>query len=294
MTQQQAESMVKTMGQEWIAWICENLERGVPEQELIGILVKNAFDPQLSTDTVHQLSQKIKSGETNPVQIVKPAQAIKTEWQDYTNGPDLSCQNMIYYPTLEVDRPRIVVYENVLTPEECEALIAMSKPKLKKSTTVDNKTGDSVPHEHRTSSGTFFNVGENDFISTLDARISQVMQWPVENGEGMQILNYQIGGEYKPHYDYFPPEFTGSSVHISRGGQRVATLIMYLNTVKEGGETVFPEIKLKVKARQGSAVYFSYFSKQGEIDPLTLHGGTPVVHGEKWIATKWMRAGKFG
>ena len=76
---------------------------------------------------------------------------------------------------------------------------------------------------------------------------------------------------------------------LSMGGQRVATLIMYLNDVQGGGSTVFPEIGLDVLPRRGNAVFFAYSDDQGRLDPRTLHGGSPVAAGEKWIATKWLR-----
>lgn len=120
------------------------------------------------------------------------------------------------------------------------------------------------------------------------------MNWPLENGEGIQILNYGTSGEYRPHFDYFPPQRAGSARPLTEGGQRVATLIMYLNDVEEGGQTIFPDIGLAVSPCKGNAVYFSYFNSLGQIDPLTLHGGAPVIQGEKWIATKWMRQSRRG
>ena len=79
-----------------------------------------------------------------------------------------------------------------------------------------------------------------------------------------------------------------SQTHIGNWGQRVATLILYLNEPEEGGETIFPELNLKIRPVKGHAVYFSYFHR-GQVDPKTLHGGAPVIKGEKWIATRWVR-----
>jgi prolyl 4-hydroxylase len=115
------------------------------------------------------------------------------------------------------------------------------------------------------------------------------MNWPVENGEGLQILHYGTTGEYRPHFDYFPPDQAGSAVHTAHGGQRVATLVIYLNDVADGGETIFPEAGMSVAANKGGAVYFRYLNGQRQLDPLTLHGGAPVLGGDKWIMTKWMR-----
>jgi prolyl 4-hydroxylase len=190
------------------------------------------------------------------------------------------------------NQPDLVVLANVLSLDECDELVQLSTPKIERSTTIDSVTGRPIIIENRTSHGTFFYLNQTEFIARLDKRISELMAWPLENGEGIQILNYGIGGEYRPHFDYFPPEQTGSKQPLTQGGQRVATLIMYLNDVEEGGATVFPDINFAVSPRKGQAVYFSYFNSQGQVDPTTLHGGAPVLKGEKWIATKWMRQWK--
>jgi len=59
--------------------------------------------------------------------------------------------------------------------------------------------------------------------------------------------------------------------------------------VEEGGETVFPLLNLSVKPKRGSAVYFEYFYRNRALNDLTLHSSVPVVRGEKWVATQWMR-----
>ncbi len=63
--------------------------------------------------------------------------------------------------------------------------------------------------------------------------------------------------------------------------------------VEGGGETFFPKLNLKIKAVQGNALYFSYTNSKNEVDRMTLHGGSPVIRGEKWIMTKWMRQELF-
>jgi prolyl 4-hydroxylase len=146
----------------------------------------------------------------------------------------------------------------------------------------------------RSSEGTFFPVNADDFIARLDRRIAELMNCPVENGEGLQVLHYGEGGEYQPHFDYFSPGDSGSEAQMVVGGQRVSTLLIYLNDVAQGGATVFPTLGLRVLPRKGMAVYFEYSNRDGQIDPLTLHGGEPVEKGEKWIITKWMRQRSYG
>ena len=192
---------------------------------------------------------------------------------------------------MEVASPRVVLFGNLLSPEECEALIAAAEPRMARSKTVETRTGGEEVNASRTSDGMFFQRGEIDIVQKLEARIAKLVNWPLENGEGLQILRYGPGAEYKPHYDYFDPAEPGTATILKRGGQRVGTLVIYLNNPTKGGGTVFPDIHLEVGPRQGNAVFFSY--ERPHPSTKTLHGGSPVVEGEKWIATKWLRQGEF-
>jgi prolyl 4-hydroxylase len=119
------------------------------------------------------------------------------------------------------------------------------------------------------------------------------MNGPAENGEGLQVLRYGPGGECRAHFDFLVPSNKANSESIARSGQRLSTLIVYLNDVAEGGETVFPEIGLSVVPRRGDALYFEYTNSRMQVDVKSAHGGAPVVSGEKWVVTKWMRTRRF-
>jgi prolyl 4-hydroxylase len=189
------------------------------------------------------------------------------------------------------DCPQLVVLGGFLTPAECTGLIEEARARLKPSETVVGDTGGSEVNVARTSEGMFFGRGESELCQRIEARIAALLSWPVSHGEGLQVLRYGPGAQYRPHHDYFDPDLPGSSRILQRGGQRVATLVMYLNTPEEGGATTFPEAGLTVHAVAGHAVFFSY----DRPDPATrtLHGGAPVIAGEKWVATKWLREGTF-
>ena len=187
--------------------------------------------------------------------------------------------------------PRVVVFGNLLSDDECDEMIALAAKRLARSETVQTDTGASEVNDARTSQGMFFERGEHPVVARLEARMAALLDWPLENGEGLQVLRYGPGAEYKPHYDYFDPEYSGTPSILKRGGQRVASLVCYLNTPGEGGATVFPDVALEVAPLRGNAVFFSY----DRAHPATrsLHGGAPVVAGEKWVATKWLREGPF-
>ena len=276
----------------WQDWIGENILRGCSR----GVMLKDMLKAGIAEETaLFNLTNFVPdTGTSNGVDV-----GVKTsvESGDYVQEASYLFQyeNSIVtkdgqqiHVTMRVTKPDVVLLDNFMTHEECDAFCELSKSTLTKSTVVDDATGDSVNHEHRISLGTYFTLGQNDLVKKIEARIAEVTGTPVPNGEGFQILNYAGGGEYRPHFDYFPDN-AGGRVHTAHGGQRIITVIMYLNDVKAGGATILPDINLSIYPKKGSALYFSYFNSKGQVDSSTLHGGAPVIEGEKWIATKWIR-----
>lgn len=185
--------------------------------------------------------------------------------------------------------PRLMVLRGFLSNAECDHLIALGQEQIAPSTTVDPETGEHIRVESRTSSSAYLWLGQTEIVARIEARIAGLVQLPVENGEGMQLLNYQVGQCYQPHFDFFDPAHKGSDVVLAYGGQRVATCIMYLNSVAAGGETHFPEADRKITPAKGDAILFYNILPDGEVDRMTLHASLPVLAGEKWAATKWVR-----
>lgn len=237
---------------------------------------------------------------------VKP---VNHGWMTFADSDgEVSYSGEVYQLSAE---PRAFLYKNFVSEEECDFLIAHSKSKLQASTVVDNKTGKSVPSTVRTSYGTHFEKGENGVVRAIEQRIADVTMLPVGNGEPMQILRYEHGQKYDAHQDYFHDDY---NQRPEIGGQRVLTVLMYLATVEDGagGETVFPSAKLKndtrdpavwsacarrglaVKAVKGDAVIFYSIKPDGVLDKRSLHGSCPTFAGEKWSATKWIRADTYG
>ena len=192
---------------------------------------------------------------------------------------------------MSMSQPRVVVFGGLLSDDECDTMVALARPRLTRSETVQTETGASEVNPVRTSSGMFFGREENELCARIENRIARLLEWPLVNGEGLQILHYLPGAEYKPHHDYFDPAKAGTPSIVARGGQRVGTVVMYLNAPERGGGTVFPDVALEVAPIKGNAVFFSYDRPH----PITrtLHGGAPVIAGEKWVATKWLREGRF-
>jgi len=194
---------------------------------------------------------------------------------------------------MALKHPRVVVFGGLLSDEECDQLVTLSAARLARSETVATGSDGSEVNAARTSDGMFFERGENELIKRVEARLSALLSWPVDHGEGLQVLRYRPGAEYLPHYDYFEPGHASTPSILKRGGQRVASLVIYLSDVERGGETVFPEIGLAVTPRQGHAVHFEYANSHGDVDLKSVHAAAPVEAGEKWVLTKWVREREF-
>jgi prolyl 4-hydroxylase len=191
--------------------------------------------------------------------------------------------------------PEIFVVENFADDTLCEHLVRVALPHLKHSTVVD-LTGKShgVIDSGRTSSGMYFPpMLQDKHIDHLEKKIAQLTSLPQKNGEWIQVLRYKPSQEYRPHYDFFDPQTLGGVETLKRGGQRVVTCILYLKEPLVGGETVFPLLGVSIPPKKGSLLVFYNCDEKGQVFYETLHGGAPVIEGEKWIATKWIRQKTF-
>ena len=270
-------------------WIVAQAEAGFTPQVILESMCTSGWTEDVAVqameDTLRQHLDGIAQSQGLPAAVPVPE-------PDIDDAPlYIDTRDRRVHVLQAMAHPRVVVFGNLLSDVECEALIALAQPRMARSLTVATQTGGEEVNKDRTSSGMFFQRGETALIATIEARIAELLRWPLENGEGLQVLHYQSGAEYKPHYDYFDPDAPGTPSILKRGGQRVGTLVMYLGEPEKGGGTVFPDVHLEVAPKRGNAVFFSY--ERPHPSTKTLHGGSPVRAGHKWIATKWLREHEF-
>ena len=104
------------------------------------------------------------------------------------------------------------------------------------------------------------------------------------------MANYGIGGNYEAHFDYARPPHNCSIYGIYGNGDRIATMLFYLETVEKGGDTTFMNVvpSVSVEAVRGTGVFWHNLKKNGEGNELTKHAACPVLLGEKWISNLWL------
>ena len=270
-------------------WIVAQAAAGQPPEAVLEAMLKSGWAEDVAMVALEETLRDHLADDARvrglPLPVAVPEPML------HGNEPVLHAGDRDVQVLAAMRNPRIVVLGGLVSPDECDEMMALAEARLARSETVQLDTGGSEVNAARTSEGMFFGRGEHAVCRRIEARIAALLDWPVENGEGLQVLRYKPGAEYKPHYDYFDPAQPGTPAILRRGGQRVATIVMYLNTPEQGGATVFPDVNLEVAPIKGNAVFFSYDRPH----PMTrsLHGGTPVVAGEKWVATKWLREGRF-
>lgn len=283
-------------------WILEQAAAGHSNESILAAMVsagwardvaRHALKNTLPMQQPEPPAVVVSGVEQPSVQAGAPgAQGVKVPDLDLTRSPrKVDAGDRTVEVLAAMAQPRVVVLGGLLSDEECDGLIAAARPRMARSLTVQTQTGGEELNPDRTSNGMFFNRGESELITRIEARIARLLNWPVDHGEGIQVLHYHPGAEYKPHYDYFDPGEPGTPTILKRGGQRLATLVMYLNAPACGGGTTFPDVGLEVAPQRGNAVFFSY--DRPLPSTRTLHGGAPVIEGEKWVATKWLRERVF-
>ena len=138
------------------------------------------------------------------------------------------------------------------------------------------------------------NFDSNDpFVRGISRRIDDLMGLPGELGERMQGQRYLKGQQFKPHHDFFYPTEEYWKAERKRGGQRSWTAMMFLNEVEAGGATNFTNVGIDIEPKPGVLLMWNNHSPDGTPNEDTLHAGTPVEAGEKYVITRWYRVRKW-
>lgn len=181
------------------------------------------------------------------------------------------------------ERPDIRRIERLFTAAECDYLRRLAERDYEPSV-VNDPQGRPMRDPIRTSDGAVIHwMIEDPAVHALNRRLAAATGTGYDQGEATLILRYKGGQEYKPHFDFVRSE----------QNQRVMTALVYLNHDYKGGETVFPEVDLKVKGRKGDALIFTSALPDRTVDPLSKHAGLPVTQGVKYLCTKWIRERKW-
>jgi prolyl 4-hydroxylase len=209
--------------------------------------------------------------------------ALSSKWfcEDSQN---VSCRGAPEDLQLEVvtDSPRAFVVHNFLSDWECDYVIQYHTPRMFASTTGQGENEELATQ--RTSTSDRMNRKQYPLADVIYRRLALILglpEWIIDqshNAESINVVHYLLRQEYLPHYDPGPDTLVC----------RWISALLYFNTPTKGGNTSFPLAKVELEPRKGSVMFFYDLLPDGNLDEYSLHGGEPVLEGEKWIGAAWI------
>jgi prolyl 4-hydroxylase len=185
---------------------------------------------------------------------------------------------------VDVPGTQIYIYQGFLNLADCKILIDKTDAEAVPSTLY--KGTDQAGF--RTSYSCHLSRWDAD-VGRIEARMSDVLGIENDFAETMQAQRYQVGQEFKAHHDFFHPSQDYWQQEAPAGGQRTWTAMIFLNEPEDGGTTEFPNIGIGIRPQTGMMLIWNNMNLDGTMNYKTLHTGTPVKAGTKYIITKWYR-----
>ena len=186
--------------------------------------------------------------------------------------------------------PYVACFNNILSDDECQHFINISKDKLKRSLVCEHNNG--VISSGRTSSNTWIKHDHDDITKKVGERIAKIVGMPLENAEAYQIIYYGTREEYRNHYDSWLHDGSEKTLRCMKyGGARVKTVLCYLNNVHKGGGTKMTKLHITIPAEKGKLLVFhnTVSEKDHTRHELSEHAGLPVEEGEKFAFNLWFK-----
>lgn len=186
--------------------------------------------------------------------------------------------------------PLVAIVDDFFEADLAQHIIDSGREIIKRATVV-NRAGGTEVSDVRTNSSIHLDQWTDPRLTELTTRLTELVRLPPENSEPCQLLHYKEAQEFHPHSDAFDRDIGGVE-QLVKGGQRLFTTICYLNDVEDGGETEFPDLKIKVRPKAGRVLIFGN-TRLGtaEVHPHSVHAGRPLGDNsaEKWALTHWWR-----
>ena len=192
------------------------------------------------------------------------------------------------YPIPAQDKAEIFAVGDFMSADECERMIGLIDQVAKPSAVFDLEYG----ADYRTSYSGDVDPGD-PFVKKISRRIDDLLGLESSWGETIQGQRYLPGQQFQAHNDWFYTQADYWKIERDRGGQRSWTTMVFLNDVDEGGTTDFTKLGLSIEPKRGVLLGWNNADREGVPNEWTMHAGTPVVAGVKYIITKWYRTKRW-
>jgi len=259
----------KMLDARWTDWLRNNMRLGCDLAELLGPLREAGYSDEAiaaGLDAVRPTHDSLASGDLPPPPLIRRM------------PPKLR----------RFDSPKLELYilDDFLSRKECERLTALIAHHLRPS----NVTFDNGDRYHRTSQTSHLSHLKSPVAIGIDDKICKTLGIRPEYAEGIQAQRYDVGQQFKPHWDYFEPGSKEFLRFAGTRGNRTWTFMVYLNEGMEGGGTRFTKLDHTFAPKTGMALLWNNLNADGTPNEATMHSGEPVIAGHKVIITKWFRA----
>jgi len=243
----------------------------------------------LGTDTTQTIAQLRGLGFSDDA-IIAGIEAVRPRGNALANGAMQSLPLMRRSPPQlrRLENPHVDLFtlEDFLNPRECARLMALVGHHLRPSSVA---AIDDLRREFRSSTTAYIGHLRSPAATAVDAKICRTLGIRAAYSEGIQAQRYDVGQEFKPHWDAFEPGSEALRRFGGVRGNRTWTFMVYLNEDMEGGATRFTELDIAVRPKTGMALLWNNLNADGTPNLATRHCGEPVTRGHKVIITKWFR-----
>ncbi|MFG6446689.1 2OG-Fe(II) oxygenase [Roseateles sp. BYS180W] len=265
---------VQHLTPEWQSWLRSNLERGCATSVLLPLLEQGGWPSDVAQDALAAACDPLHPDWLGPLALprrsaVATNSSLLTRPQPRLQHNQYRCRDgTLVRMVMHHQQPELVLMLDVLSPKECEALMHGA---------AQTPQGQAPAAELRR------------LHARVEQRLSELLGWPLEQSEALQVQRYGPGGQSRAHTDFFDRSDPDHQALLAQGGQRVGTSVLYLSEVQTGGATHFVRQGLELRPVQGAWLYFANVDAQGQEDQATWHAGMPVVSGVKYLAVQWHR-----
>jgi prolyl 4-hydroxylase len=270
----------RPLTEDWRDWLRLNFSRDCAVEDLFDRAARQDFDHD---EIAHEIG-----GYRPPHNVATTNEPMVSEsgsepWFSLHHAPLTRANNQPRAWRLDTDKAQIYEVPDLLSGEECDAMIKVIDGSLRRSTTTRG------PEDYRTSRTCDMRRAKPELIADIDQRLADMIGCDVANSEPMQGQRYDPGEYFKAHTDWFAPGTSEYAIYTKGGGQRTWTVMVYLNEATVGGQTRFERVGREFRPARGLGVAWNNLGIDGTPNPATLHEAMPVTKGKKYIITKWFR-----
>ena len=276
--------MTRPLNDEWQGWLRLNFERGCAVDDLYHRAARRDFNPdEISRVLGGYRPETAALATSEPANTESVTVTEKEPWFSLYHAPLTRPENSPRAWRLDTDLAQVYEIPDLLTGEECDAMIEVIDGSLRKSTTTRG------PADYRTSRTCGLRRAAPETIVDIDQRLAGLIGCDVAFSEPIQGQRYDPGEYFKGHTDWFASGTKEYGTYTKTGGQRTWTVMIYLNDVEAGGETRFEKIGRAFRPVKGLGVAWNNLGVDGVGNCATFHEAMPVTRGRKYIITKWFR-----